>query len=94
MHTHPLVEKVLRCKGPVIHAQTIAEDHSLPGVGHHILYANEVVAEELLHPVDFYLELYLLYVQRTLLVETRIELWCVCEFTVDTKGETFYHIDT
>lgn len=53
--TDPFAEKELSHHGPVIHAQTVIKDQSLPRVGHHIFFWQEVVAKELLHPVELYM---------------------------------------
>lgn len=49
--THPFGEEELISQRPVIHAQAVGEDEGLEGVGHDVFLGQEVVAEELLHPV-------------------------------------------
>lgn len=51
IQTHPFGEEELVGQRPVVHAQTVGEDECLEGVGHDLLFGQEVVAEELLDPV-------------------------------------------
>lgn len=88
--THPFIEKELGWKGPVIHAQTVTEDHSLPGVGHGLLLCQEVVVEELFHPVEFVWSFIFTRSSQYVTAGDSTELSSICDDTMNTKGEGSY----
>lgn len=80
------MEEELGTDCPIIHSQTVIEDHSLQGIGHCLFFCQEVIAKELLNPVDFHLNLYLFYsIGYDVKLRLLLVLYSRCKFKAATK---------